>query len=134
MEKMHIIDKDYMDLWYHPESKIVHHKMKKILPDGAHKELLSTGADYMEKYGAIKWLSDDSDMVIVKEEGYRWADKEWVPRVLKAGFKYWAIVKPGDSIVGNVQIGRFVKEYQERGVIVEVFETVEAAMAWLESK
>ena len=53
MEREQIINKEYMELWYHPDSKIIHHKMKKILPHGAHEELLSTGADYMEKYGAI---------------------------------------------------------------------------------
>ena len=108
--------------------------MKKILPDGGHKELLSTGADYMEKHGATKWLSDDRDMVVVKEEGYKWADEVWVPRVLKAGFKYWAIVRPASSVFGNMQIKRFVKEYQERGVTVKVFDTVYDAVEWLESK
>ena len=127
-------NKDYMELWYHPGSKIVHHKMKKILPNGGHKELLSTGADYMEKYGAIKWLSDDRDMIVVKEEDYKWADEEWWPRVLKAGFKYWAIVKPTNSVFGNMQMKRFVREYRDRGVIVEMFNSVEAALEWLESK
>ena len=134
MEKIEVINKDYMELWYHPESKIVHHKMKKDLPEGGHKDLLSTGADYMEKHGAIKWLSDDRDMVVVRKEDYEWADAEWAPRVIKAGFKYWAIVLPTSSIVGNMQMKRFVKEYRGYGVTVEVFDTLEPAIAWLESK
>ena len=133
MEKIEVINTDFMSLWYHPDSKIVHHKMKKSLPPGGHKELLSTGADYMEKYGAIKWLSYDRDMVVVSEEALKWADEEWVPRVLKAGFKYWAIVLPKSSI-GTMQVKRLIKEYNKRGVTVELFETLEDALAWLESK
>ncbi len=134
METIEVINKDYMALWYHPGSKIVHHKMKQTLPKGGHKELLSTGAEYMEKYGATKWLSDDRDMGIVKEEDYKWADDVWVPRVLNAGFKYWAIVLPTSSALGNMQMKRFVEEYRARGVTVEAFTTLEAAIEWLESK
>ena len=133
MDKIEVIKKDYMELWYHPDSKIVHHKMKKTLPKGGHKELLSTGADYMEKYKATKWLSDDRDMVVVREEDYKWANENWTPRVLKAGFKYWAIVLP-KSAIGTMQMKGFVKQYQDMGVEVEVFETLESALKWLESK
>ena len=133
MEKKAVINKDYMELWYHPDSKIVHHKMKQTLPKGGHKELLSTGAEYMEKYRAVKWLSDDRDMVVVREEDYKWANENWTPRVLKAGFKYWAIVLP-KSAIGTMQMKGFVKQYKDLGVEVEVFETLESAMKWLESK
>ncbi len=134
MEREQIINKDYMELWYHPASKIVHHKMKKILPDGGHEELLSTGAECMEKHGATKWLSDDSEMVVVREEANKWAEEVWLPRVLKAGFKYWAIVKPNSSVFGNMQITRFAKEYREKGIAAKIFDTVEQAIVWLESK
>ena len=133
MDKIEVINKDYMKLWYHPDSKIVHHKMIKTLPKGAHQELLSTGADYMEKYRGGKWLSDDTEMVAVREEDSQWADVNWFPRVRKAGWKYWAIVLPKSSI-GNLQVNRFVKQHRDMGIEVEVFETPESAMTWLESK
>ena len=133
MDKTEVINKDYMKLWYHPDSKIVHHKMIKTLPKDAHKELLSTGADYMEKYRGGKWLSDDRDMVAVREEDSQWADENWLPRVLKAGWKYWAIVLPKSSI-GTLQVKRFVKQHRDLGIEVEVFETLESALSWLESK
>ena len=133
MEKIEVINKDYMELWYHPDSKIVHHKMKQTMPKGGHQELLSAGADYMEKYRGGKWLSDDRDMVVVREEDSKWADENWLPRVKKAGWKYWAIVMPKSSI-GSMQVKRFVKQYRDMGLEVEVFVTVESALSWLESK
>lgn len=78
-------------------------------------------------------MSDDREMVVVREEDYKWADEEWVPRVIKAGFKYWAIVLPSSSI-GTMQVKRFAEEHRARGVTVEVFDTLESAMEWLESK
>ena len=133
MSETELINNDHMALWYDPASKFVHHKIKKSLPKGAFEELLSTGADYMEKYGMKKWLSDDSNVVAITKEDSEFGDKVWAPRVIKAGFTYWAVVTP-TSAMGSLQVNRFVKEYRERGVTVEVFDSVEAAKTWLNSK
>lgn len=122
-----------MSLWFHPVSKIVHHKIKKPLPAGAFQRLLGTGAEYMEKHRATKWLSDDSDVVAIAKDDNAWGDEKWAPRVIKAGFKYWAVVMP-KSALGSLMLKRFVSEYRERGVIVEPFDNVDAAIKWLESK
>jgi hypothetical protein len=95
--------------------------------------MLSKGAEYLEKYGMKKWLSDDSNVVAITKEDAEWGDKVWAPRVIKAGFKYWAVVMP-TSAMGSLQVNRFVKEYREKGVTVEVFNSVDAAKAWLDSK
>ncbi len=133
MAKTEIIDNEYMGLWFHPVSKIVHHKIKETLPKGEFQRLLSTGAEWMEKHGATKWLSDDTNLVVLQEEEYKWGDAEWAPRVIKAGFKYWAVVLPSGAI-GSMQLKRLIKEYRDRGVTVEGFDSLEAAIAWLESK
>ncbi len=122
-----------MALWFHPASKIVHHKIKKPLPPGAFQRLLGTGAEYMEKHRASKWLSDDSDVVAIAKDDNAWGDEKWAPRVIKAGFKYWAVVMP-KSALGSLMLKRFVNEYRERGVNVEAFDSVDAAIKWLESK
>ena len=133
MAETELINNDYMALWYDPVSKFVHHKIKKTLPKGAFEELLSTGADYLEKYGMKKWLSDDSNVVAITKEDSEYGDKIWAPRVIKAGFTYWAVVMP-TSAMGSLQLNRFVKEYRDRGVTVEVFDSVDAAKTWLNSK
>jgi hypothetical protein len=133
MKETELINDDNMSLGYDPVSKYVHHKIKKSLPKGAFEKLLSSGADHLEKYGMKKWLSDDSNVVAITKEDAEWGDKVWAPRVIKAGFKYWAVVMP-TSAMGSLQINRFVKEYREKGVTVEVFNTVDAAKAWLDSK
>jgi len=126
-----IFDDEYASLWYHPEEKVVHHKIKGFLGQGMFEKLLSAGAELMEKHGARKWLSDDRNNVVVSPEDVQWADEVWFPRVRQAGFRYWAVVVPSLT-VGAVQLKNLQTKRREQGVTVELFETVEAAMAWLE--
>ncbi len=133
MEKTEIINEDYMSLWFHPDLKIVHHKIKKPLPAGEFKRLLTTGADCLENNRCTKWLSDDSDVVAIAKEDNKWGDENWAPRVIKAGFKYWAVVMP-KSALGSLMLKRFVNEYRDRGVTVEAFDSVDAAVKWLGTK
>ena len=128
-----IIDDEFVTLWYHPDQKVIHHKIHKFLVPGVFERLLSTGAELMEKRGAVKWLSDDRNNVVVAPEDREWSDKTWAPRVMKAGFKYWAIVVPSQA-VAELQMRALRAKRQKQGLAVEMFETVEAAMAWLTSR
>jgi hypothetical protein len=128
-----IVDDEYVTLWYHPDEKVIHHKIHKFMVPGVFERLLSTGAELMETHGAVKWLSDDRNNVVVSPEDLKWSDTTWAPRVLKAGFKYWAIVVPSQA-VAELQMKALRAKRKEQGVQVEMFETVEEAMAWLESR
>ncbi len=133
MAPITILDDDYVSLWYHPETKIVHHKMKQFLIPGVFQKLLTAGAELMEKHKATKWLSDDHDNAVAVPADLAWAEDVWHPRVAKAGFKYWAIVAPSTT-VASMQMRSLQAKRRKEGVEVETFETVEKAMAWLESR
>jgi len=128
-----IIDDEKRSLFYHPTTKIVHHRIKGECYGDDFRGLLTTGAEWMERHHATKWLSDDRDNKIVAPEDGEWAEKEWGPRVIKAGFKYWAIVVPG-SAVGTLQMRRFADQYRQFGVTVRVLDDLQAALDWLESE
>lgn len=128
-----ILDDEYVTLWYHPDEKVIHHKIHKFLVPGVFEKLLGRGAELMETHGAVKWLSDDRNNVVVSPEDLKWSDTTWAPRVLKAGFKYWAIVVPSQA-VAELQMKALREKRRKQGVLVEMFETVEEAMAWLESR
>jgi hypothetical protein len=128
-----IIDDEYVTLWYHPDGMVIHHQIHKFMVAGVFERLLSTGADLMETHGAVKWLSDDRNNVVISPEDLRWSDTVWAPRVLKAGFKYWAIVVPSQA-VAELQMKALRAKRRAQGIEVEMFETVEEAMAWLNSR
>ena len=133
MSKQTILDTEYATLWYHPEEKVIHHKIHKFLVAGVFEKLLSAGAELMETHGAVKWLSDDRNNVVVSPEDLEWSDRIWAPRVLRAGFKYWAIVVPSMA-VAELQMKALQAKRRQQGILVEMFETVEEAMAWLNSR
>jgi len=130
--KITVLDNEDVTLWFHSESKIVHHKMHRFLAPGVFQDLLTKGAECLEKHQAKKWLSDDRDNTVVRPEDIEWGHKVWFPRAVRAGFKYWAIVMPSKAI-GQMQMKKLMEDYGQKGVTVQVFDTVEEGMRWLES-
>jgi hypothetical protein len=133
MPAVTVLEDEYASLWYHPEKRIVHHKIHKYLAPGVFQKLLNAGAEQIEKNGAQKFLSDDRANTVVDPQDIKWADDHWYPRVTRAGLKHWALVLP-KTTVGTLQLERIVRDRRKRGLDVEAFDNVEAAMAWLDSK
>lgn len=133
MPKQTLIDNESVSLWYHPEAKIIHHKIHRFMDPGVFQELLTKGADHLEAQGAAKWLSDDEKNVVVSPQDRKWGDEVWAPRVIAAGLKYWAVVTPVGA-VASLQMKGLVEQYRQRGVTVETFGNVDDALAWLESR
>jgi len=132
MKPVTIMEDEFAGLWYHPDSKVIHHEIRRFLPRGFFRKVLTTGAEYLEKHGAQKWLSDDRQSVVIAEEDVRWGDTVWAPRVIAAGFRYWAVVIPASEVAAG-QMEGFVRGYRKRGVTVAQFESASEALAWLES-
>jgi hypothetical protein len=128
-----LIDNEFVSLRFHAESRIVHHQLKKFIPGSDFRELLSTGLELMIKHGAKKWLSDDRGYTVLKKEDSEWAIQVWSPRMVAAGWRYWAIVIPNDPI-GQLSLRRFLRTYQERNVTGEIFTEPDAALTWLEAQ
>lgn len=132
MSTLTIMDNDYVTLWYHPESKIVHHQFHRFTYGEQLRSMLDKGVEIFKQYGANKWLSDDvANSTLSKEDG-EWAINDWSPRVFGEGWKYWAVVVP-DKIVGKANMNRFMQQFIARGLVVRVFEDVDEAQRWLES-
>ena len=132
MKPVTIMEDEFAGLWYHPDSNVVHHEIRGFLPRGFFPKILTTGADCLEEHRAQKWLSDDRSSVIIAEEDVRWTAAVWAPRVIEAGFRYWAVVTPA-SEVAAAQMAGCVEVYRKQGVTVEQFKKAGDALAWLDS-
>jgi len=128
-----VIDNEFATLWYHPEKKMVHHQIKKFVFGPDLRAILDAGHKQMVANGGTKWLSDDRANNALKPDDEAWARTDWFPRVLKAGWKSWAVVLP-EKIVGQMNIKRFTETYAEAGVKAMLFSNPEEAMAWLEKQ
>ncbi|WP_407311869.1 hypothetical protein [Desulfosporosinus sp. SB140] len=133
MSEQTIIDNDYATLWYHPGTKIIHHKIKKYVYGKQLQDLLSTGTEQLRKYGAKKWLSDDINNNALTAQDAEWTSTVWLPNTAKAGWKYWALVQP-EKITGQLNMKKHTKLCADAGVVIKVFNNPYEAMKWLESQ
>jgi len=127
-----LIQTERATLEYVPDGNIVHHRILQPLQGPAFRELLNKGAELFEKRGVRKWLSDDRGNGALHPDDAQWGLSEWSPRVIRAGWKWWAIVMP-DAALGRINMKRFINKYRDDGVTVEIFDDPSAALAWLRS-
>jgi hypothetical protein len=128
-----LLQNDHIALWYYPELKIVHHEMVATPCSEEFRELLSRGADALERFGAIKWMSDDRGNTLLRPNDEEWADSEWLPRVLGAGFKYWAIVLPAAAI-GKLNMRRLAHQHASHGIVSRIEAMPRPAFEWLRAQ
>ncbi len=119
-------------LWYHPEKKIIHHKIHRNFQGDKLRNFMILGSKTLAEKGAEKWLSDDRVELMLDKEAIEWSGENWFPTTQKAGWKYWAIVKP-KHLISQISYEKIARNYTERGVTTRFFATVEEALSWLES-
>jgi hypothetical protein len=132
-ERTQIFQTDGVFLWYYPTLKIIHHQMIRMPSSETFRTLLASGAQLVERHGASKWLSDDRGNTVLRDHDLGWAEGEWLTRVLRSGFKYWAIVPPA-SAVGTLAMHRLATENIERGLLTFIAESPAAALGWLKAR
>ncbi len=128
-----ILDNPSVTVWFHPDKKIVHHKIHKFVYGKDFRDFLMAGTEALKKHKAQKWLSDDRESPILAQEDLDWGHDFWFPQTAKAGWKYWAIVKP-DKVLARVTMERLMHQYAAFGVTARFFGDPDEAMIWLESQ
>jgi hypothetical protein len=130
-----VYDSPFATLWYHPESKIIHHSIHEkytVWESAEFRKIMMLGTKIMAEKGAEKWLSDDRFTHASNKEEYQWGVEFWFPETIKAGWKHWAIVQP-KRIIAQLNLEKVVKGYKEQGINTNFFTDVDEAMKWLVS-
>lgn len=125
-----LVDNDAMALWYHPKEKIIHHQFRQFVHGELLCQMMTKGADVFVEKGVHKWLSDDRGNGPMREEDVKWLQTNWLPRVLAAGWKFWAVVMPL-STLGQMNMRRWIKMYADMGVTAKAFSDLDEAFDWL---
>ena len=87
-----VLDTDVARLSYDVRNKIVQHEFRSFVHGPALRAVLEKGLELFRARGAYKWLSDDRGNGPVTAADGEWALHDWAPRVIAAGWKYWAVV------------------------------------------
>ena len=131
MARLIIIDNPDITLWYYEETNILHHQSHKIITGDSFRLVLTEGLNVAKKYGVQKWLSDDRRNSVQSREDIDWANTVWTPQMIKAGWKYWAIILP-EIMIGQLNMNHYIKSFKEYNFVVNTFTDPEEALKWLE--
>src|SRR5882757_9151645 len=102
-----VIDNEFVSMWFYIDKGILHHEFHKYLWGDTFREALNKGVEVFQHHHASKWLSDDRKNAALSQADTEWAIENWFPRVLKAGWKYWALVLP-ENVIGQMNMKRFI--------------------------
>jgi hypothetical protein len=133
MPKKVLLDNEWVTIWYHGDTKIIHHQFHQYIYGEKFRECLNTGTEMMKKHGAKKWLSDDRNNAAMSKEDMAWTETDWYPRTIAAGWKFWAIVLP-KNIIGKMNMDYIIKRAAAEGLTIRPFTDPDEAMEWLESQ
>lgn len=133
MAKELIMENDCAILWYHTDSKIVHHQIKKYAYGKNLQELLMKGTELLKTKGAKKWLSDDRNNSALTKADMEWGEKVWFPATVKNGWKYWAIVQP-EKVIGQMNMKNLIEQYAKQGITAKMFSDLDEALEWLKAQ
>lgn len=130
LKKELILNSDYYSLWFYPDLKIVHSKFIKYSTGEIFREVLIKGIEIFTANHCIKWLSDDRNIGVVSKEDAAWTREVWYKKLAKAGWKYWALVRP-DSTIGKITFKNSIKQVNDPNMQMKIFYTPETALEWL---
>jgi hypothetical protein len=125
------IDNEFVSLRYYVAERIVRHEFKQFVRGEHFRSVLEKGLEVFRKFSASKWLSDDRGNTAITPADAEWAVTDWGPRVVAAGWKFWAVVLP-ENVIGQMNMKRWLKLYADKGVTAEVFSDPITAFAWLD--
>jgi hypothetical protein len=127
------IDNEFVSLRYHVRQRVVHHEFKQFVRGEHFRGVLEKGLEVFRRYGAYKWLSDDRGNTAITPADSEWAVTDWAPRVIAAGWRFWAVVLP-ENTIGQMNMRRWLKTYAEKGVTADAFSDPAVAFDWLENQ
>lgn len=127
-----ILSSDHFNLWYYPDLKIVHSQFLKYTKGDMFREVLSKGIEVFIKNNCIKWLSDDRNIGLVSQEDAAWSRDIWYGKLAKAGWKYWALVKP-ESKIGTITFKNSTKQVYDPNMSMKIFNNPDDALDWLKN-
>lgn len=130
MAIIEVLNNKYAKLVYHTDEKIVHHVFHKDLNTEHLQLVLNTGVELLREHRACKWIADTRAIGPFSDEDGRWINDEWLPRALKVGWKYWALVVP-EAVKARMMLFEHMSFFDGKGIRINVFTDFDAGWTWL---
>lgn len=79
---------------------------------------------------ATKLLGDVTNFKLIGAEDQRWLNDDWIPRTIKAGLRYVALVQPV-FYFNQVAVQTVAQRIDPETLVVSHFDSAQAARRWL---
>ena len=79
---------------------------------------------------AVAYLSDTRKVKVVVKEDQAWANDVWIPLLVDAGVKRFALVTAASGL-GKLTVEDVIHMVDNRGLLMRGFDTVDKARVWL---
>lgn len=96
------------------------------------QKIFTSGLEVFAKNGGQTWISDNRKLRAYTEEDISWINTVWLPKMLDAGWKYWALIEPVSNIGKSFM--RHFQFYIDKGIEVKAFTDREDAERWALNK
>ncbi|MBL8161204.1 MAG: hypothetical protein JNJ61_04405 [Anaerolineae bacterium] len=127
---MKVVENEYVTLRHIQDKNYLYHTVHKPVDEAAFKASLDKGVALMGQHRIQKWLSDDRLNGPLSQDFSAWAIEDWIPRAIKAGWKYWANVVPVEIEAAGT-LTPFMDVLHSMGLRMMVFSKLEDAQDWL---
>lgn len=133
MSHIEIVDNEYITITYLPDEGIIYHTIHQPVGGQPLRDAINAGTDALEKYGAIKWLSDDRKNGPLAPDDLEWGFTHWNKRAIAAGWKYWAMVVPEEMAAAGT-LSETMSDLVGLGLRAMVFTDPDKALDWLKKQ
>lgn len=124
------LDEPWVSIRWDGAHRYVHTEWKAFANSVEFRAALMRALDAIRDKHSLAYLSDTRKVKVVVHEDQNWANEVWIPLLVKAGVKRFALVK-AQSGLGRVNVEDVIAKVDDRGLLMRGFESMGNARSWL---
>jgi len=124
------LDEPWVTIRWDEARQCVHTEWKAFANSAEFRAALMRALDAIRDKGSVRYLSDTRKVKVVVREDQTWANESWVPLLVAAGVKRFALVMAPTGL-GKQTVQDVIDLVDNRGLLVRGFTSVDEARTWL---
>jgi hypothetical protein len=124
------LDQPWVSIRWDNIRQCVHTEWKAFANSDEFRAALMRALDAIRDHHSVAYLSDTRKVKVVVPADQEWANKVWIPLLVSAGVKRFALVT-ATSGLGKLNVEDVIKLVDNRGLLMQGFNTMDSARMWL---
>lgn len=127
-----VLKEKYLEISLDEQEKVIELKWNGFVNSQNYRNALDKALDIAKENGITKWLTDARKVKVISLSDQEWVISDWVPRAVKCGYKYQAMIVPEDAF-GKMSSDELVSEVEGKSIVAKNFTDKSNALTWLNS-